>query len=76
LAEELGILQVEGQEIARYEYAYPGKSPILLIFFRITRYTGEPANLIFHEIRWEPRDRLAEFDFLEGDIEFIRTLAA
>jgi 8-oxo-dGTP diphosphatase len=76
LHEELGIRDAAGEEILRYEFAYPGKSPILLIFLRVTAYTGEPANLIFQEIRWEPRDRLASFDFLEGDRDFIRSLAA
>jgi 8-oxo-dGTP diphosphatase len=75
LAEELGILHAAGAEIARYPYTYPGKNPILLIFFRITGFEGEPANLIFHEMRWEPPQRLAAFDFVEGDGEFIRTLA-
>ena len=54
LHEELGILDAAGEEILRYRFAYPGKSPILLIFLRVVSYTGEPRNLIFHEIRWEP----------------------
>ena len=74
LEEELGIRHAAGEEITRYEYNYPGKNPILLIFFRIMQFEGEPANLIFHEIRWEPPQRLAEFDFLEGDTRFIRGL--
>jgi len=27
-------------------------------------------------MRWEPPLRLAEFDFVEGDVEFIRALSA
>jgi 8-oxo-dGTP diphosphatase len=73
LEEELGIRGAAGAEIARYEYAYPGKRPILLIFFRVDRYEGEPENRIFHEIRWEPPRKLDDFDFLEGDRDFIRT---
>jgi 8-oxo-dGTP diphosphatase len=76
LEEELGITDAAGEEIDRYEFAYPGKKPILLIFFRITRFNGDPRNLIFHEVRWEPADRLASFDFVEGDLDFIRSLAA
>jgi 8-oxo-dGTP diphosphatase len=75
LAEELGIQHAAGKEITRYQYTYPGRNPILLIFFRITGFQGEPANLIFHEMRWEPPERLAAFDFVEGDGPFIRTLA-
>jgi 8-oxo-dGTP diphosphatase len=76
LEEELGITGAAGEEIDRYEFAYPGKKPILLIFFRITSFNGDPRNLIFHEVRWEPADRLASFDFVEGDLDFIRSLAA
>ena len=75
LEEELGVRQAAGQEIARYQYTYPGKNPILLIFFRVTDYAGEPANLIFDEMRWEAPARLVDFDFVEGDLQFIRGLA-
>jgi 8-oxo-dGTP diphosphatase len=74
LAEELGIRGATGIEITRYEYAYPGKLPILLIFFRVEEYQGEPHNRIFHEMCWEPPQKLGAFDFLEGDRDFIRTL--
>jgi 8-oxo-dGTP diphosphatase len=72
LEEELGILGAAGQEIMRYQYSYPGRDPILLIFFRVLEFGGEPRNVVFHEMRWEPAAKLAEFDFLEGDIQFIR----
>ncbi len=75
LFEELAIAGAESEEITRYEFAYPGKNPILLIFLRVTRYEGEPHNLIFQEIRWEPPNRLATFDFLEGDRDFLHALA-
>src|SRR3954463_12483330 len=67
LDEELGISGATGDEITRYEYTYPGKAPVLLIFIRVTHYAGEPRNRIFRELRWEPANRLAAFDFLEGD---------
>jgi 8-oxo-dGTP diphosphatase len=76
LEEELGITGAAGGEIDRYEFSYPGKSPILLIFIRVTSFGGEPRNLIFHEVRWEPRERLSSFDFVEGDRDFIRSLTA
>lgn len=76
LEEELGITGAVADEITRYEFQYPGKAPIVLIFLRVTRYDGEPRNLIFHEIRWEPANRLSAFDFIEGDLDFIRSLSA
>lgn len=72
LLEELAIEAVPGAEIARYEYAYPGRAPILLIFFRVREFAGEPRNLVFESIVWETRERLPGYDFLEGDLEFIR----
>ncbi|MBZ5620361.1 MAG: (deoxy)nucleoside triphosphate pyrophosphohydrolase [Acidobacteriia bacterium] len=76
LEEELDIRGATGEEITRYEYTYPGKHPILLIFFRVLEFEGEPRNLIFHEMCWEPPHRLTEFDFVEGDLDFIRTFSA
>jgi 8-oxo-dGTP diphosphatase len=75
LEEELGIGAASGREIERYEYEYPGKPPILLIFFRVESFQGEPQNLIFREMRWEPREKLHEFDFVEGDIKFLRAFS-
>ena len=76
LKEELGIDEARGEPIDSYAYTYPGKKPIRLFFFRVRSYRGEPRNLIFHEMRWEAPERLAEFDFVEGDREFLRSLAA
>jgi 8-oxo-dGTP diphosphatase len=72
LQEELDIRGATCEEITRYEYAYPGKNPILLIFLGVGEFTGEPRNLIFHEIRWEPVSAIESFDFLEGDRDFLR----
>ena len=75
LEEELGIEAEIGEEITRYEYAYPGRAAILLIFYGVTRFAGEPRNRVFAEIRWEEAGRLPEYDFLDGDVDFVRRLA-
>jgi len=75
LEEELGIREAAGEEMARYPVAYPGKNPIELIFLKVRRFEGEPRNLIFQEMRWEPVGKLTEFDFIEGDLQFIRECA-
>jgi mutator protein MutT len=72
LAEELAIQARIHGEMMRYEYQYPGRPPILLIFYRIVDFEGEPQNLQFAQIRWESPERLREYDFLEGDREFLR----
>lgn len=71
LEEELAIRGSTCHEITRYPYAYPGRNPIELIFLRVTSFEGEPRNLIYHEMRWQPRMSLGELDFLEGDREFL-----
>ena len=72
LQEELAIGVTAAEEIARYEYSYPGKPAIELFFFRVTAFEGEPQNLIFHEMRWELPEHLPQLDFLEGDVPFLR----
>ena len=74
LEEELSIRAVVGEEILRYQYCYPRRTPILLIFFRVADYQGEVRNRQFADIRWETPARLAEYDFVEGDREFLQRL--
>lgn len=75
LNEELGIDAVIGAEVTRYEYQYPGKPAIQLIFLRVDNFLGEPVNRIFHDIRWELPAKFPEYDFLDGDVDFVRRLA-
>ena len=72
LREELSIEARVGEEVTRYEFAYPGKQPILLIFFRVSDFSGEPHNLVFERIEWAKPERLPDYDFLEGDVDFVR----
>jgi 8-oxo-dGTP diphosphatase len=74
LREELGIQVAIGDEIARYRYTYPGRCPIQLIFFRVTEFEGEPVNVIFEQIRWEKPANFRAYDFLDGDVEFVKRL--
>ncbi len=75
LREELGLEVTLGEEIVRYEYRYPRSRPILLIFYRVVSYQGTPDNRVFEQIVWEPPCRLGQYDFLDGDADFIRRLA-
>ncbi|MEZ5351655.1 MAG: (deoxy)nucleoside triphosphate pyrophosphohydrolase [Bryobacteraceae bacterium] len=75
LKEELDIDAEIGEELDRYQYQYPGRSPIELIFFRVDRFAGEPRNLAFQDIRWESASAFPEYDFLDGDIDFVVRLA-
>lgn len=75
LDEELGIRLGRLEEVERYVYQYPDGLRVRLIFYRVAKFTGEPRNLAFEEIRWERAERLVQYDFLEGDREFVRRLA-
>jgi 8-oxo-dGTP diphosphatase len=75
LREELGIDAQIGEEIERYDFSYAGQPPTHLIFFRVTEFAGEPGNLDFAQIAWAERERLPEYDFLEGDVDFVRRFA-
>jgi hypothetical protein len=74
LREELAIESQPGNELMRYEFTYPGKNPILLIFLEVTEWTGEIENRIFESIAWERHEVLESYDFLEGDARFLTCL--
>lgn len=76
LQEELGIEATIGPEITRYVYRYPGRKPIRLVFFRVTEFAGDPDYSQFHEVDWAPPESLPDYDFLDGDVEFVKDLAA
>ena len=44
LEEELGIREAAGEEMARYPVRLPGKTPILLIFFRVRAFRASRAT--------------------------------
>jgi len=71
LREELGIESEVGSEIMRYEFTYPRKQPILLIFLHVTAWRGDIENRIFDTILWERPKALPAYDFLEGDAPFL-----
>ena len=75
LNEELGIQAVIGDEITRYTHSYPPKPLFELIFFRVTEFAGELRNIVFEKIEWVGARSLPSYDFLDGDVEFVRKLA-
>jgi 8-oxo-dGTP diphosphatase len=75
LREELAIESKVGEEIARYRHDYPNGSSVVLLFYAVTEYEGEPAARVFEQIQWVERTLLTGMDFLDGDIDFVRRLA-
>jgi 8-oxo-dGTP diphosphatase len=76
LSEELGIDAVIGPEIARYEHVPSSRrQPLLLLFHQVSEYRGEPRGAAFEQIKWEDAAKLTEYDFLDGDLDFVRRLS-
>src|SRR5438045_401002 len=76
LEEELGIIAVIGDEVARIVHEYPGGGSVELRFFAVRNYKGEMENRIFKDVRWVERSALTKLDFLEADLSLVRDLAA
>ncbi len=76
LLEELGIEAVIGRRMHTETVRYPSGPPLQLEFFHVSEFSGEPRNLEFERIVWEERARLEEYDFLEGDLNFLKKLHA
>ena len=71
LREELGIDADIGLEAARYDVRY-GEGPVIhLRFYNVMEYRGDLRNLDFAQIVWAAPEGLLDYDFLEGDIEFV-----
>jgi len=76
ISEELGVAAGPITEMHRYEFAYPGKPPVRLIFLHAAGFTGTIENRIYQQIEWTSPRRLDAYDILEGDLAFIAWLRA
>jgi 8-oxo-dGTP diphosphatase len=74
LEEELAIQAEIGPEVFRLRHRYPDRY-VQVVFFGIARYRGEVRNRVFEDIKWAPRSRLAEYNFLEADRELVKRLS-
>jgi 8-oxo-dGTP diphosphatase len=75
LREELLIEASIGEEFLQYEFSYPGKQPIRLVFYWVESYRGELNGDCFAEMQWIKLELLDELDFLEGDGRVVAELA-
>lgn len=74
LSEELNICVTRAHEVFSYRHDYAADRRVALTFFSVGAYRGMPENRVFHRMSWVAIDRLAELDFLEGDIPVIRRI--
>lgn len=75
LREELGVEAEIGPEVARYEHRLSGRIPLTLLFHRVESFEGEPRPETFEQILWEDPLALPTYDFLDGDLDFVRRIA-
>ena len=75
LREELAIDAVIGPLIEGYDFRYRPESLTRLTFFQVTQYSGEISNLDFAALAWVRPENLPSYDFLAGDVEFVKRLA-
>ena len=76
LDEELAIDAEIGSRVARTRHTYRSGGAVDLQFFLVREYSGDVANLIFHDVRWCPLRNLPEYDFVTADRNLVRDLAA
>ena len=74
LEEELAIQAEVGGEVFRLRHHYPDRY-VEVVFFTLKSYRGEVRNQVFEAIRWAPRAKLPEYNFLEADRELVNRLA-
>lgn len=75
LFEELGIHATPGVVLNRTTHTYPTGQRVAVSFMHVRAYRGQPVNKVFRNIVWAPRERLLDYDFLEGNVEFVTRLA-
>ena len=75
LREELNVEAVIGEEMDSYEVFYEDGFRAMLHFYHVIEFQGEPSNLGFEQIVWDRSDRLRDYDFLEGDLNFVARVA-
>jgi 8-oxo-dGTP diphosphatase len=75
LHEELRIDATIGEQLHQTVHHYPNGRSVALTFLHVPSYTGEIVNTQFHALIWAEPTRLPEYDFLEGDLDFVARLA-
>lgn len=77
LLEELGIsadpTSFKDKELLSYSFDYPNYS-VLLEFFLVSEFTGEPQALEGQSIQWVNISELGNYQMLEGNLRMVEEL--
>lgn len=74
LTEELSIQADVGEEVFRLRHRYPDRH-VEVVFFAVPQFRGKVENRVFEAVEWAPRERLAEYNFLEADRKLVNRIA-
>jgi len=75
LQEELGIQAEVGDKVAQVVHPYGPGNLVEINFYLVEKFTGEPQNLVFRDMRWIHREDLEALDFLEADLMVVGEIA-
>lgn len=75
LREELGIEVRSATEFWRYQHGYLDGTEVELRFYRVDDYQGTVKNRVFNKILWSGIQALPKLDFLDADLELVKSLA-
>ncbi len=75
LQEELGIQASIGTELYRASHTYLTGRSVALTFFHVPAFQGQLVNHVFKTLVWVEPAQLRQYDFLEGNVEFVTSLA-
>ncbi len=75
LTEELNIQVKQSDFFSQVEFHYPEKT-VLLDFFLVTEFDGEPKGLEGQQICWVPTKDLSNYQFPEANQKIVERLKA
>jgi 8-oxo-dGTP diphosphatase len=76
LQEELRIDATIGTELHSATHTYPNGRVVALKFFHVPSFRGALINTQFQSLAWVEMSQLTQYDFLEGDLDFVAALAS
>ena len=75
LEEELGISIVDAEPFHKLEHDYSDKA-VLLDFWLVQSFSGEPQGLEGQQVQWVPIEKLKHYQFPEANVPVVEALLA
>lgn len=75
LQEELCVDATIGVELHSATHTYANGRTVALRFFHVPVFRGELINTQFQALAWVEAAQLTQYEFLEGDLDFVTALA-